>query len=230
VYLVIDEFQRIVADNLEYILQLARSMGISLVLANQSIADLKTRKTDMISVIESNCRFRQWFDVPSEEDRRRLLDVAGETVELMENNSVTSNSEGSSFTQSRVEIILPRLNINEILRIGDDPTLSIVRLARGAGYSQLAGLPTVIRSAFHITDDEYERRKAMQWPALATGMFIPADLGKTTLGQRKPTGPIVIRHTDDDEAEAASSPSLPHLLEDTIDPDTKKSKKRRKEK
>ncbi len=230
VHLVIDEFQRMVADNLEYILQLARSMGISLVLANQSIADLKTRKTDMISVIESNCRFRQWFDVPSEEDRRRLLDVAGETVELVQTNSFTSSSNGNSSTHSTSELILPRLNINEILRIGDDPNLSIVRLARGGGYAQLAGLPTVIRSGFHISEKEYERRKAMQWPALSTGMFVPADLGKTPLGPRKPAGPIVIRHNDDDETDIAPSPLLPNLFENTIDPDTRNPKKRRKEK
>lgn len=230
VYLVIDEFQRMVADNLEYILQLARSMGISLVLANQSIADLKTRKTDMISVIESNCRFRQWFDVPSEEDRRRLLDVAGETIEVLETVGTTSNQNGGSITRASAEIILPRLNINEILRIGDDPNLSIVRLARGSGYAQLAGLPTVIRSGFHITAEEYERRKAMQWPALTTGMFVAADLSKTPLGPQKPSGPIVIRHNDDHESETTSSPLLPQLFEDTIDPDSKKSKKRRKEK
>lgn len=228
VYLVIDEFQRMVADNLEYILQLARSMGISLVLANQSIADLKTRKTDMISVIESNCRFRQWFDVPSEEDRRRLIDVAGETVELMESNSFTSSADGSSSTHSTSELILPRLNINEILRVGDDPNLSIVRLARGAGYAQLAGLPTVIRSGFHISAEEYERRKAQQWPAVTTGMFIPADLWKTPLDPKKPAGPTVIRHNNEEEAEDASSPPLSKLLEDTIDPDTTKMKKRRK--
>ena len=42
VFLVIDEFQRMVASNLEYMLQLARSMGVGVILANQSMQDLKT--------------------------------------------------------------------------------------------------------------------------------------------------------------------------------------------
>src|SRR5690606_19749313 len=41
VFLVIDEFQRMVASNLEYMLQLARSMGVGIILANQSMEDLK---------------------------------------------------------------------------------------------------------------------------------------------------------------------------------------------
>ena len=37
VYLLIDEFQRMVARNLEYVLQLARSMGVGVILANQTM-------------------------------------------------------------------------------------------------------------------------------------------------------------------------------------------------
>lgn len=47
VYLVVDEFQRIVSDNLESILQLARSMNVGVILANQSMQDLQTRTTDL---------------------------------------------------------------------------------------------------------------------------------------------------------------------------------------
>ena len=62
VYLVIDEFQRMVAQNTEYMLQLARSMGVGVILANQSMEDLRTLKSNLIPAIEANCRFRQWFD------------------------------------------------------------------------------------------------------------------------------------------------------------------------
>jgi type IV secretory pathway TraG/TraD family ATPase VirD4 len=63
VFLVIDEFQRMVAGNLEYMLQLARSMGIGVILANQSMEDLKKSSVNLIPAIEANCRLRQWFSV-----------------------------------------------------------------------------------------------------------------------------------------------------------------------
>ena len=78
VYLVIDEFQRMVARNIEYMLQLARSMGVSVILANQTMQDLRTSTADLIPPIEANCRYRQWFAVSSAEDRRRLVESSGQ--------------------------------------------------------------------------------------------------------------------------------------------------------
>ena len=54
VYLVIDEFQRMVASNVEYMLQLARSMGVGVILANQTMQDLRTSKANLIPSIEAN--------------------------------------------------------------------------------------------------------------------------------------------------------------------------------
>jgi len=58
-FVVIDKFQRMVANNLEHMLQVARSMNVGVILANQSMEDLKTRGTDLIPALEANCRFRQ---------------------------------------------------------------------------------------------------------------------------------------------------------------------------
>ena len=87
VYLVIDEFQRMIARNLEYMLQLARSMGVGVIIANQSMQDLKKSSMDLITPIESNCRYRQWFSVSSAEDRERLVKSSGETVDLLVSRS-----------------------------------------------------------------------------------------------------------------------------------------------
>lgn len=229
VYLVVDEFQRMVADNLEYIMQMARSMDVGLVLANQSMTDLHTRRSDMISIVETNCRFRQWFDVPAEEDRRRLTSVAGETVELMTNRSTSYGTQGSTESIGTTEVILPRLNINEILQIGDDPDLSIVRLTRGAGYAQFGGMPTVVRSSFHISKEEYERRKAFRWPKLESGMFIPADVPLAPTSKSIPQGPKVIREVDGIDVSEAT-PKQPNIsdLFTGLDDAEKANKKRKR--
>ncbi len=63
VYLIIDEFQRIVGENIKIILQQARSSRIATVLANQTIADLVTPSADLRPLLQSCTRFRQAFSV-----------------------------------------------------------------------------------------------------------------------------------------------------------------------
>jgi hypothetical protein len=173
VYLVIDEFQRMVAGNLEYILQLARSMGVGVILANQSLEDLKRGTTNLIPAIEANCRLRQWFSVSSSDDQERLLRGSGLTVELALNRSVSVNHEGrESFSISATEQVVNRFTLNDVLLASDHPFRSILRISRGAGYAQYGGMPVVIESQYHITREEYERRRSLPWPS-ARGAFLP---------------------------------------------------------
>ena len=80
VYLMIDEFQQVAAHNLDTILQIARSMNVGVILANQSMLDLK--QENLIHVVEANCRYRQWYAISSPEEQERLSKGSGETVEL----------------------------------------------------------------------------------------------------------------------------------------------------
>ena len=54
VQIVIDEFQRMVSENLDGLFQLARSLDISLVIANQSLGDLRSTGDKLIQAIEGN--------------------------------------------------------------------------------------------------------------------------------------------------------------------------------
>lgn len=174
VYLVIDEFQRMVARNVEYMLQLARSMGVGVILANQSMQDLRTSKANLIPPIEANCRYRQWFSVSSAEDRRRLVEGSGETVDLSVSRTTSRGSNGrveQSVTHS--ERILPRLSLNDVLLTSDHEKQSFVRISRGAGYAQYGGMPIRVEADFHITRKEHERRKATAWPSAEPGTFVP---------------------------------------------------------
>ena len=173
VYLVIDEFQRMVARNIEYMLQLARSMGVSVILANQTMQDLRTSTADLIPPIEANCRYRQWYAVSSAEDRQRLVESSGKTVDLQITRSRTTGERGATTSVSYQETIVPRLADNDILLASDHPRQSIVRISRGAGYAQYGGLPFITESNFHITQKQYEDRKATPWPDASNGAFVP---------------------------------------------------------
>lgn len=188
VYLVIDEFQRMVAHNIEYILQLARSMNVGVILANQSMQDLKTSGTNLIPAIEANCRLRQWFSVSAAEDRKRISENSGVTVEEFYSTSYRTEDTSLSVSQQ----ILPRLSSNDILLASDHRFRSILTLSRGAGYAQYGGFPVIVESAYHISADEYQRRRAMPWPMHLPGTFIPKELRpKTTPITPMTSGPVV---------------------------------------
>ena len=194
VFLVIDEFQRMVASNIEYMLQLARSMGVGVIIANQTMQDLRTSTADLIPPIEANCRYRQWFAVSSAEDRRRLVESSGQTVDLHVTRSYGTGPNGDTKNVSYQERIVPRLSDNDILLASDHPKQSIVRISRGAGYAQYGGMPFVVESDYHITPDEYEDRKSMPWPDGITGSFVPGTTNapaKPTAKPSPPVGPVI---------------------------------------
>ena len=69
VILVIDELQRVAGENLQGILQDARSFGISAILANQSLKDLQSPTGfDLAPTIMTNTRVKFFFTSPAEDE------------------------------------------------------------------------------------------------------------------------------------------------------------------
>tara|TARA_R110002049_G_scaffold309101_2_gene516911 strand:- start:37138 stop:39807 length:2670 start_codon:yes stop_codon:yes gene_type:complete len=198
VYLIIDEFQRMASKNLDYLLQLARSMGVAVILANQSMQDLQ--RYDLVSVLETNCRYRQWFAISGWDDQERLSRHSGETVDLLNGESISSstNDKGTTTSSSHSvnEFVGPRLTQNDIKLVSDDDRKSIVLINRGSGYAQYGGMPVVIESDFHISQEEYRSRKQTPWPTDDIGTFIPANWDRpasrgTRRGRDQPPAPTI---------------------------------------
>lgn len=205
VYLMIDEFQRVAAHNVDTILQLARSMNIGVILANQSMLDLK--RDDLVHVVEANCRYRQWYAVSSTEEQQRLSKSSGETIDVLHSESVSKQRDGfetrTTTTHGTKQFIAPRLSVNDIKLASDDPRKSIALITRGAGYSQFGGMPVIVESDFHISEQEFQARKNAPWPKVGTGSFVPADWEerKKTKPKSKPKkhGPVVTQETIGEE-------------------------------
>ena len=165
-FVVIDEFQRIVAGNIEMLLQLTRSLNIGIILANQSLMDLKTAGIDLIPAISANTRFRQIFAASNLEEQERISRGSGEALTYKQawqeyiGTFVTAIAAGRNLSEQ----ITPRLRMNDILLATDDPLQSIVQIRRGHGYAQYGGMPFVMRSTYPITFDEYRERKKESWP------------------------------------------------------------------
>jgi hypothetical protein len=174
VFVVIDEFQRMATSSLEHILQQARSMGITVILANQSMQDVRNSRIDLIPVLEANCRFRQWFSVSNLEDQERLAGLSGQYVDQIISTSRQSGPNGVTHGIQRQQVLLNRLSANAIRLASDHPQKSIVQITRGSGYAQYGGFPFVVRSDYHISEEEYGRRRTAQWPAAREGTITPS--------------------------------------------------------
>ena len=63
-YLVIDEFQQMASESFKLVLRQARSFGLSLILANQSEADLMTKQTNrLLDTVRANTQLKIYLSV-----------------------------------------------------------------------------------------------------------------------------------------------------------------------
>lgn len=79
-YVIMDEFQVALADGLGLYLEQARSYGVSLLLANQSIAALRTAKADLIPLVKANTGTKAIFSIDDAATQADMVALSGEVV------------------------------------------------------------------------------------------------------------------------------------------------------
>jgi len=124
VYLVIEEFQRMASESMDQLFQMARSLDIGIILANQNMSDLETANKGLASSIEANCHWRQWFSIGNLVELEAVTKLFGTREET--EYSTTYSDKGSSTT-ARAEDV-PRANISDLQTISDNPNLSILHI------------------------------------------------------------------------------------------------------
>jgi hypothetical protein len=136
----------------------------------------------------------------------------------MQTSTDSQGRQRESFSESGNEFIGPRLTKNDIKRVTDDDRKSIIQLTRGAGYSQYGGLPLIVESGFHITQEEYERRRDSPWPADEHGTFVPDEWQpnlRTPLRQTSErVRPSTITHETIDDSDTGSPGLFDRYLAD----------------
>ena len=162
-FLVIDEFQRIAGENFKIVLEQARSFGISAILANQSQQDLRTPDADLRPAIRSNTRTKMFFSVTDPLDERELSEASGQEVAEFKTLTIAGAGTGAAST-SWQQSLKPRLTRNDIMSASDHPNDLVLKVSRGAGYTQFAGMPIVVRTTYPMTRKEYKRRQRAPWP------------------------------------------------------------------
>lgn len=150
-YLFIDECQKLASENFQEILQQARSAGIAVILANQSVSDLKTPDCDLRATVQTNTRAKLFFSVSEPDDIRNLATFSGE--------------EFHESTEQDSEVLRPRLSPQEILAVSDHPQQLFLHVTGGSGYTQFGGVPIPVQTDWPIWKSVTEEREKMPWPS-----------------------------------------------------------------
>ena len=61
----------------------------------------------------------------------------------------------------------PAIRPNDLIDMTDAPERAVLYPTRSSGFTQYGGRPIFVQSPFHITPEEYDRRKAAPWPERA---------------------------------------------------------------
>ena len=183
-YVIVDEAQMVVAENLRMLLEMARSFGVYFILAHQDKSQLKTADFDLTSTVESCTTFRLAFEASSTAAMKDMVESSGEVREhflswaqpvhpsLDENNSGAFALDRAYPTHdslpplaSVTERERSRLTRNEILAISAHPLRAFVRSRSDSGLTQYAGQWTAIECEYPIPYDVYKARSETPLPA-----------------------------------------------------------------
>lgn len=172
-YLFIDEFQVVATVNIQQVVQQSRSRGISLVLANQSLEDLRVQGTNLVSVVQTNTRYKQFFSVNDAQTMRELTAMSGEKLVYMPSFSFSEGSNSLGLTTTTGvnwnPTFRPKLEPNEILDASAAPAGAIVHLASSYGMSTFGGAFTAILAPHCLRPEVYRGRATEPLPKMSVG-------------------------------------------------------------
>lgn len=183
VYLILDEFQQLVAHNVKIMLEMARAVGVHLVLSHQDVSQLKTEEFDIASTIESSTTLKLVFEASSTAGLRYLQETGGEVRErsLTWQQALPAGFDEANddhlspeFAVSRFpfelptanvgEQVRPRLSTNEILAHSAHPLRGFVRSRSDSGLTQYLGQWAAVEFEYPTTAKEYKDRSTTPLP------------------------------------------------------------------
>ena len=178
VYVVVDEFQQIVSENIPLVLEQARSSRLAFLIAHQSLDQLDKKGIDIRNTVSSCTAFKQFFRASNPETIKLLEEMSGEgCFENLAWSQRIDPTLGVDHDQSFsplaaeeelvtvTETIASRLERNTIIDVSATPNTSFVLVTEGSGFTQFSGFVTPIISDYHITEDQYDQRNLAAWPA-----------------------------------------------------------------
>ena len=175
-FLVVDEFQMILSENTPGILEQARSSGLHLIAAHQSLEQLHpNREVDLRDAMEENTRVKIVFAARSSAARDRLIDRSGESLYVDASVSQPDLETGSMF-EERIPATFTdsfrsgnRFEKNDIITFTNWPNLSLLECNPDEGMLQWQGLPNAVEHWHAFSHADYERFSQLDWPSPRSG-------------------------------------------------------------
>jgi hypothetical protein len=183
VFVLLDEFQQLVSDNMLLVLNQARSMNIGCVLAHQNLGQLNLGDKDLTNTVLSNAAYKHFFRATDLATRDYLTKSSGTKVEhevswrqaapvvrdsLAREYLSVHRAEHDFLLDAVVnvrEVQTPRLEPNEVISWSALEHTSFVNFTREAGLTRYGGFWVPLLSGYHIDQAENERRKICPFPA-----------------------------------------------------------------
>ena len=185
VYIIIDEFQQVVSENVRLVLEQARSSKLSFIIAHQVLGQLDRKGIDIRDTVSACTAFKQIFRASDPDTIKHLEAMSGEaayeTLSWQQEIDLTTDVNGDdTFTPSQAaasvvmvqETTGTRLERNTIIDISATANTSLISVTEGSGYTQFSGYVTPIISDYHISMKEYKERNAAPWPEPTTETVI----------------------------------------------------------
>lgn len=176
----IDEFQRMCSRSLDVILQQARSLGIGVVLTNQSSADLATIDPNLVDTIAACTQFQAWMRTTDNLGKQQIIDFGGEYMGHLVSKTLSESKDGPVTSYSKKEQVMNRVSTGLIDTVNSNLGQYFLRITENAGYCAFGAQLFVGKMDFHTTEAEFNRRSSAPWPSAKSGMLIN--------GQHRPDG------------------------------------------
>jgi Type IV secretion-system coupling protein DNA-binding domain len=184
VYFFIDEMQQIISDGIKLIFEQFRDLGGTIIAAHQTAGQLRRQGTDLGDTIDSCTAVKQIFrasDLMSLDRLEKLSGTRRETTatwhqpyergsgDLTDRYEALHAAEGIVRVSEKEQV---RYNRDTLQAIGARQHSSLVRFTFGSGYTQFAGRSVPMKSQYHISFEEYLKRRQQPWPNDAGAFLI----------------------------------------------------------
>ena len=148
-------------------LRQSRESDIIMWMGFQDLAALRTAQGDFAPTLLANAPLKIFCSAEDTVGRDYLAQTSGETTRVLRSNTTSTTSTQNGVThgtssQRRQEAV-PRIDPETINRVNRDPMSFIVIASEALGYTRFR-FPIVVRSQFHISKQEADRRAALPWP------------------------------------------------------------------
>ncbi len=195
VYVLIDEAQVVIGQNLSIVMEQARSLGVSIILSHQNLNQLAPPGgVDLRNIVWECTTNKLIFSARDGDTQKKIVQSSGQTVYGAVSWKQTQQTWATGEiglqhalpnAEGLVDVIVgtsmgARVELEDISRMNRDMNLAMLRVERSEDYAQLNGY-AICRIDWPMHKDTYDKRaERMPWPLHHDGTISPTGWPEAT--------------------------------------------------